>query len=469
LQSAAPAAHNPSTVATRKHKLWEGRFAAATAPIVEQFTASIGVDKRLAPYDIAGSIAHCRMLVARAIIPAPDGKRIVRGLTEIEREIADGTFRYDAADEDIHMAIERRLTEKIGPAGGRLHTARSRNDQVALDLRLFVRAEIGVILKHITAFQKALAAAARKHVRVIMPGYTHLQRAQPVLFAHHLLAYHEKLERDGERFADCRRRADVMPLGAGALAGTTFPIDPEQVARELRFARVANNSLDAVSDRDFIVELLAAAAILAAHLSRLAEEIILWSTAEFGFISLPDEFATGSSIMPQKKNPDVAELVRGKTGRVYGNLMAMLTILKGLPLSYNRDLQEDKVALFDTVDTVKGCLAVLTAMIPRLVVHADRMLEATTDGFVLATDVADYLVTKGVPFREAHHIVGQAVRRCLESGRRLEDIPLKEWRELSPAFASDVREWLSVEAAVARRTAGGGTAPVNVARRLRGL
>jgi argininosuccinate lyase len=456
-------------VATRKHKPWEGRFAAPTAPIVEQFTASIGVDKRLAPYDIAGSLAHCHMLVARGIIPAGDGKRICRGLAEIEQEILNDTFRYDAADEDIHMAIERRLTDKIGPAGGRLHTGRSRNDQVALDLRLFVRAEIGAILKSITAFQKALAGSARKHVKVVMPGYTHLQRAQPVLFAHHLLAYHEKLERDGERFADCRRRADVLPLGAGALGGTTFPIDPEQVARELRFARVATNSLDAVSERDFILEFLAAAAVLATHLSRLAEEIVLWSSAEFGFISLPDDFATGSSIMPQKKNPDVAELVRGKTGRVYGNLMAMLTIMKGLPLAYNRDLQEDKGPLFDTVDTVKGCLSVLTAMVPRLVVHADRMRDATVDGFLLATDVADYLVTKGVPFREAHHIVGAAVRRCIETNRRLEDVPLKEWRELSPAFAADLKDWLSIDAALARRAAGGGTAPTNVARRLRGL
>ena len=456
-------------MATRKHKLWEGRFVAATAPIVEQFTASIAVDKRLAPYDIAGSLAHCHMLVTRGIIPAADGKRICRGLAEIEQEIVQGAFRFDTADEDIHMAIERSLIEKIGPVGGRLHTARSRNDQVALDLRLFVRAEIGAILGLITSFQKALAAAARKHVKVVMPGYTHLQRAQPILFAHHLLAYHEKLERDSERFSDCRRRADVLPLGAGALAGTTFPIDPEQVARELRFARVSTNSIDAVSERDFIVELLAASAILATHLSRLAEEIILWSSSEFGFISLPDDFATGSSIMPQKKNPDVAELVRGKTGRVYGNLIAMLTILKGLPLAYNRDLQEDKVPLFDTVDTVKGCLAILTALIPRLVIHADRMREATVDGFLVATDVADYLVTKGIPFREAHHIVGLAVRRCIESGRRLEDISVKEWRELSPAFGPDLREWLSIDAAVARRTAGGGTAPVNVARRLRGL
>ena len=456
-------------MATRKSKPWEGRFATATAPIVEEFTASIHVDKRLAPYDIAGSIAHCHMLVACSIIPAGDGKKILKGLTEIEKEIVAGTFVFTPADEDIHMAIERRLIEKIGPAGGRLHTARSRNDQVALDLRLFVRAEIGAIMKSITAFQKALVGLARKHAKVVMPGYTHLQHAQPVLFAHHLLAYHEKLERDAERFADCRRRADVLPLGAGALAGTTFPIDPEQVARELRFARVANNSLDAVSERDFVVEFLAAGAILATHLSRLAEELVLWSSSEFGFITLPDDFATGSSIMPQKKNPDVAELVRGKTGRVYGNLMAMLTIMKALPLSYNRDLQEDKPPLFDTVDTVKGCLAVLTALLPRLTIHADRMQAATSEGYLLATDVADYLVTKGVPFREAHHIVGRAVRQCLAEKRALESLTEPEWHALSHHFGPDLHEWLSLDAALARRVAGGGTAPANVARRLRGL
>jgi len=456
-------------VPTRKSKPWEGRFASATAPIVEEFTASIQIDKRLAPYDLAGSLAHCHMLTACGIIPAADGKKIAKGLTEIEKEIAAGDFVYQQSDEDIHMAIERRLIEKIGPAGGRLHTARSRNDQVALDLRLFVRAEIGAIMKSITAFQKALVGLARKHQKVVMPGYTHLQHAQPVLFAHHLLAYHEKLERDGERFADCRRRADVMPLGAGALAGTTFPIDPEAVARELRFARVANNSLDAVSDRDFIIEFLAGGAITATHLSRLAEELVLWSSSEFGFITLPDDFATGSSIMPQKKNPDVAELVRGKTGRVYGNLMAMLTIMKALPLSYNRDLQEDKIPLFDTVDTVKGCLAVLTALLPRLTINAPRMLAATNEGFLLATDVADYLVTKGLPFREAHHVVGRAVRQCLEQNRPLEDLTPREWQELSKHFGPDLSEWLSLDAALARRVAGGGTAPANVARRLRGL
>ncbi len=453
----------------RKSKPWEGRFAAATAPIVEEFTASIQVDKRLAPYDIAGSLAHCHMLTACGIIPAADGKKIARGLAEIEKEIASGEFVYTQADEDIHMAIERRLIERIGPAGGRLHTARSRNDQVALDLRLFVRAEIGAIMKGITAFQKALVALARRHAKVVMPGYTHLQHAQPVLFAHHLLAYHDKLERDGERFADCRRRADVLPLGAGALAGTTFPIDPEQVARELRFAKVATNSLDAVSERDFVVEFLAAGAITATHLSRLAEELVLWSSSEFGFVTLPDDFATGSSIMPQKKNPDVAELVRGKTGRVYGNLMAMLTIMKALPLSYNRDLQEDKPPLFDTVDTVKGCLAVLTALLPRLTVNAERMQAATSEGYLLATDVADYLVTKGVPFREAHHIVGRAVRQCLAEHRTLESLSAREWHGLSKHFGPDLRDWLSQDAALARRVAGGGTAPANVARRLRGL
>jgi argininosuccinate lyase len=465
----APRSKDRTTVPTRKSKPWEGRFATATALIVEEFTASIHVDKRLAPYDIAGSLAHCHMLVACNIIPAGDGKKIIKGLTEIEKEIAAGEFTFSPSDEDIHMAIERRLIEKIGPAGGRLHTARSRNDQVALDLRLFVRAEIGAIMKSITAFQKALVALARKHAKVVMPGYTHLQHAQPVLFAHHLLAYHDKLERDGERFADCRRRADVLPLGAGALAGTTFPIDPEQVARELRFARVATNSLDAVSERDFIVEFLAAGAITATHLSRLAEELVLWSSSEFGFVTFPDDFATGSSIMPQKKNPDVAELVRGKTGRVYGNLMAMLTIMKALPLSYNRDLQEDKPPLFDTVDTVKGCLAVLTALLPRLTINADRMQASTADGFLLATDVADYLVTKGLPFREAHHVIGRAVRQCLTENRSLESLTKREWQELSKHFGPDLDEWLSQDAALARRVAGGGTAPANVARRLRGL
>ena len=456
-------------MATRKRKLWEGRFAAATAPIVEEFTASITVDKRLAPHDIAGSIAHCHMLVACGIVPAADGKRICKALPEIGDEIARGDFRFEPSDEDIHMAIERRLIEKIGPAGGRLHTARSRNDQVALDLRLFVRAEIGEILKHVTACKKALIALARKNAKVVMPGYTHLQRAQPVLFAHHLLAYHDKLERDAERLADCRRRADVMPLGAGALAGTTFPIDPRQVAHELRFARIASNSLDAVSERDFVIEFQAAAAILMTHLSRLAEEIVLWSSSEFDFVSLPDEFATGSSIMPQKKNPDVAELVRGKTGRVYGNLVAILTVMKGLPLAYNRDLQEDKPPLFDSVDTVKGCLAVMTALLPRLRVHGARMRAAAEDGYLLATDVADYLVTKGVPFREAHHLVGQAVRRCVKEGRGLQDLRAGEWRGISPHFGPDLRDWLSLEGALARRAAGGGTAPANVARRLRGL
>jgi argininosuccinate lyase len=300
-----------------------------------------------------------------------------------------------------------------------------------------------------------------------MPGYTHLQRAQPVLFAHHMLAYHAMLERDGDRLTDCRRRADVLPLGSGALAGTTFPIDPTQVARELRFARITTNSLDAVSDRDFIIELLAGCSILAMHLSRLAEEIVLWSSTEFGFISLPDEYATGSSIMPQKKNPDVAELVRAKTGRAYGNLMALLTVLKGLPLAYNRDLQEDKIPLFETVDSIKSCLGVFTGLVPRLTIHADSMRTAAGDPFLLATDVADYLVTKGVPFREAHGIVGKAVQDCIREERSLESLTLAEWRKLSDAFGPDFRDWLTIDAALARRTAGGGTAPANVARRLR--
>ncbi len=452
---------------TKPAKPWQGRFAAATAPIVEEFTASISFDQRLAPYDIAGSLAHCRMLASCGIIPTADSKRICRALEDIGKEITAGSFKFSSRDEDIHMAIERRLIEKIGATGGRLHTARSRNDQVALDLRMFVREEIGAILKQITGFQKSLVRLARKNVRVVMPGYTHLQRAQPVLFAHHLLAYHAMLERDGERLTDCRRRTDVLPLGSGALAGTTFPIDPSQVARELRFTRISSNSLDAVSDRDFIVEMLAGCSLLAMHLSRLAEELVLWSSSEFGFVTFPDEFATGSSIMPQKKNPDVAELVRGKTGRTYGNLFAVLTVLKGLPLAYNRDLQEDKPPLFDTVDSIKGCLGVLTDLIPRLTVNADTMRAAAGDPFLLATDVADYLVTKGLPFRDAHRVVGQAVRQCLREGRSLQSLNLAEWRNLSDSFGRDFREWLTIEAALARRAAGGGTAPANVARRLR--
>ncbi len=365
------------------------------------------------------------------------------------------------------MAVERRLIEKVGKIGGKLHTARSRNDQVALDLRLYVRDAVDGLRQRLRALQRALATVGRRHIDVIMPGYTHLQPAQPVLFAHHLLAYAEMFARDDSRLADCRKRTNVLPLGSGALAGTTFPIDRAYVARQLGFPAISQNSLDAVSDRDFAVELLAAAAVLAMHLSRLADELVLWSSQQFGFIEFPDAFATGSSMMPQKKNPDVAELVRGKSGRVYGNLLALLTVLKGLPLAYNRDLQEDKAPVFDTVDTVGAALDILTELMPRLHVRGDRMREAAAAGYTLATELADYLASKGVPFREAHGIVGAVVRAAIEARRPLEEFTVTELKRFSPLFGRDVRRWLRLESAVARRAAPGGTAPANVKRRLR--
>jgi argininosuccinate lyase len=455
----------PTTV----RKAWSGRFAGRTHPLVEEFSTSLPVDKRLYAYDIAGSIAHCRMLAKQRIISRSAADRIVRALGQIRAEMDTGRFRWMPSDEDIHMAVERRLIEKIGPAGGQLHTARSRNDQVALDVRLYLRDQIDLLGADLKRLQKSLASLARRHRKAIMPGYTHLQPAQPVLFAHHLLAYIEMLERDRSRFADCRVRADVMPLGSGALAGTTFPIDPHFVARQLDFGRVSQNSMDAVGSRDVLAEFAAAGAIVGVHLSRLGEELVLWSSQEFGFIGLPDAFATGSSMMPQKKNPDVAELVRGKSGRLLGNLVALLVMQKGLPLAYNRDLQEDKGALFDTVDTLRSSLAVLTAMIPELAVHEKRMREAAEKGFTLATELADYLATRGVPFRQAHEVVGHIVRHCLESSLALADLDLADLRRFSARFGEDVFRWLTPEAAVARRRAPGGTAPENVARRLREL
>jgi argininosuccinate lyase len=365
------------------------------------------------------------------------------------------------------MAVERRLIEKIGGVGGKLHTARSRNDQVALDLRLFLREEIAAICAGLDRLRHAFATLAARHADVILPGYTHLQPAQPVLFGHHCLAYAEMLARDAGRFDDCRSRLDVLPLGSGALAGTTFPIDRPYVARRLGFRAVSANSMDAVSDRDFAAEFLAAGAILGMHLSRLAEDLILWSSQEFGFVELPDAFTTGSSIMPQKKNPDVAELIRGKTGRLYGNLMALLTTLKGLPMTYNRDLQEDKEPVFDSVDTIRSSLAILSALLPHLRVRRERMGAAATAGFTLATELADYLATKGMPFRDAHGVVGAIVRHCLAVGRGLEQLTLPELRRFSPLFGIDVKKWLSAAAAVRRRRAVGGTSPANVRRQLR--
>ena len=416
-----------------------------------------------------GSIAHAKMLAKQRIIPAGDARKIIRGLQTIQREIDGRKFQFSQADEDIHMNIERRLTELIGPAGGKLHTARSRNDQVALDMRLFLRDEVGLIVDGLHALGQELARAASKHLDVIMPGYTHLQRAQPVLFSHHLLAYFDMFERDGERFNECLTRINVLPLGSGALAGTTFPIDRAYVAKLLGFPRVSKNSIDAVSDRDFLLEFLASSSILFVHLSRLAEEFVLWSTQEFGFVELPDGYCTGSSMMPQKKNPDVPELIRGKTGRVFGHLQALLTIMKGLPLAYNRDLQEDKIPLFDTVDTVKACVKIMGEVIAGMKVRRERMLSAVQDGFMNATDLADYLVERALPFRAAHAVAGKVVQFCLTHGKRIEELTLVELKRFSDKFEKNVYKYLSVEAAVERRRAVGGTARGNVVRRLREL
>jgi argininosuccinate lyase len=438
-----------------------------THPLVEAFTTSFPVDRRLYPYDIEGSMAHCTMLGRQGIIPRREAARINRALREIRREFDRNVFRSLPSDEDVHMAIERRLIEKVGAVGGKLHTARSRNDQVALDLRLFLRAETEALRAQLRRLRRSLATLARRHEDVVMPGYTHLQPAQPVLFAHHCMAYAEMLARDDERLASCLTRINILPLGAGALGGTTFSIDRRYVARRLRFPRVSENSMDAVSDRDFAVEFLSAAAIVGMHLSRFAEDLVLWASQEFGFVELPDAFATGSSIMPQKKNPDVAELVRGKTGRLYGNLLNLLTVLKGLPLTYNRDLQEDKQPVFDSVDTLQAALAVFTAMLPQLRVRRERMQAASTAGFTLATELADYLSTKGVPFRTAHGIVGRIVRDCIARNIDLQQMSWKDLRAFSPHFGRDAVAWLRPTAAVRRRRASGGTAPANVRRQIR--
>jgi argininosuccinate lyase len=453
----------------KKAKLWGGRFAAATAASVEAFTASVAVDRRLYRHDIMGSIAHAKMLAKQRIISRRDASKIVAGLRAIQGEIENGRFVFSEADEDIHMNIERRLTERIGGAGGKLHTARSRNDQVALDMRLFLRDEIGLIIDALGALRHQLAKAARKYLDAIMPGYTHLQRAQPVLFSHHLLAYVDMFERDVKRFTDCLERVNVLPLGSGALAGTTFPIDRAYVAKLLGFPRISTNSIDAVSDRDFLLEFVAASSILFVHLSRLADEFVLWSSQEFGFIELPEGYCTGSSMMPQKKNPDVPELIRGKSGRVFGHLQALLTIMKGLPLAYNRDLQEDKLPLFDTVDTVKASVKIMSEIVAGVKVQRERMHSAVQDGFMNATDIADYLVERGVPFRAAHGIAGEIVQFCLAHDKRIEDLMLPELKRFSEKFEKSVYRYLSAEAVVARRQVLGGTSRQNVMRRLKEL
>ena len=447
-------------------KAWAGRFGEETDRLVEAFTSSIQFDQRLYPWDIQGSLAHCRALQRAGILTVTEAKTLMRGLEQVKAELDRKRFRFDPGDEDIHMAIERRLTELVGPVGGKLHTGRSRNDQVATDLRLYVRDSLTGLRGRVEALQCAFVSQARTNLGVVMPGYTHLQRAQPVLVSHHWLAYVEMLERDKGRLADALARLNVMPLGVGALAGTNYPLDRQYEAQLLSFPAVSQNSLDAVSDRDFVVEILAALAVLMMHLSRLSEELILWASQEFRFVDLPDRFCTGSSMMPQKKNPDVPELVRGKTGRVYGHLMGVLTTLKGLPLSYNRDLQEDKEALFDGLDTAHASVEVLTELMRGLRVNRPVVEQAAEVGGMLATELADYLVLKGIPFRETHAIVGQVVRYCLEKRRELADLSLGELKRFAKQFESDVTERLTVRGAIDRKNQIGGTSRQAVTSRL---
>jgi len=442
-----------------------GRFNKPLDEAAVGYTSSLPFDRRLYPYDIRGSIAHARMLARQGILSPDEAEAIQQGLNTILHEIEQGEFEFKPEMEDIHMAVEARLFQLIGDTAGRLHTARSRNDQVALDMRLFTTDAISEPIARIRQLQQSLVGLAEDNADVIMPGYTHLQPAQPVLFAHHLLAYFEMLQRDVERFDDARKRSDVMPLGSGALAGVAYDIDREFVARELGFSQTSNNSLDAVSDRDFVIEYLAAAAVGMMHLSRLAEELILWSSAEFDFIELDDAFATGSSLMPQKKNPDVAELCRGKTGRVYGHLMAMLTTMKALPLAYNRDLQEDKEGLFDTVDTLLASLEVFSGMVKSLKIKAENMERSAGRGYILATDLADYLGARGETFRAAHGIIARLISYAAEKGKPLGQLELEEYRRFSSLFDDSVFSVTAVSS-VAARDVKGGTAPQQVAQAL---
>jgi argininosuccinate lyase len=439
-------------------KLWGGRFQKTTDALVEDFHSSITFDCRLYRQDIKGSIAHAVMLGKQGIIAARETEEIVTGLKEVLADIEAGRVKFTSQDEDIHMKVERLLTEKIGPAGKKLHTARSRNDQVALDVRMYLKDEIMEIKGLIKELIKVLVTVAKDNLDTYMPGYTHLQKAQPVTLAHHLLAYCQMFSRDIGRLEDCFSRADVLPLGSGALAGTTFPIDREQVAKELGFAAVSDNSLDGVSDRDFAIEFLGAASIIMMHLSRFCEELIIWSTDEFKFVEMDDAYSTGSSIMPQKKNPDVAELIRGKTGRVYGSLLTLLTVMKSLPLAYNKDMQEDKEALFDGIDTVKKSLLVFAPMVKTMRINREAMARGAKRGFTNATDAADYLAKKGVSFREAHDIVGKMVYYCLENQKSLEELTLEEYRQHSPVFAEDIFPAISLETCVNQRKVTGGPA-----------
>jgi len=445
-------------------KPWAGRFTEATDAFVEAFTASVSFDKRLARHDIEGSKAHARMLAAIGVLTDDECSLISQGLDAIAAEIERGAFEWSVQLEDVHMNIEARLTQRIGEVGKKLHTGRSRNDQVATDIRLYLRDEVDTIGHLIRRLQDALLDLAEAEADTIMPGFTHLQVAQPVSFGHHLLAWFEMLERDHERLGDCRKRINVMPLGAAALAGTTFPLDRALTARLLGFDRPAANSLDAVSDRDFAIEFTACASLIMMHLSRFAEELILWTSAQFGFVDLPDAFCTGSSIMPQKKNPDVPELVRGKSGRVFGHLVGLLTLMKGQPLAYNKDNQEDKEPLFDAVDTVRDCLRAFADMVPNLQPRREAMRRAALQGYATATDLADYLVRKGMPFRDAHEVVGKAVRLGVDTGRDLSELGLEELRRLSPDIGADVFAVLTLEGSLQARNHLGGTAPDQVRR-----
>ena len=443
-------------------KPWGGRFSEPTDAFVERFTASVNFDKRMYFVDIAGSIAHATMLETAGILTAEELSQIVNGLEAIRDDIEAGKFTWSVSLEDVHMNIEAALTERIGATGKKLHTGRSRNDQVATDIRLYVREEIDQVCILIRALQNGILGLAEREASTIMPGFTHLQTAQPVSFGHHLMAWFEMLERDYGRMKDCRVRLNVSPLGAAALAGTTFPIDRALTAKLLDFDRPSENSLDSVSDRDFAIEMCAAASLIMTHLSRFSEELVLWTSSQFDFIDLPDRFCTGSSIMPQKKNPDVPELVRGKTGRVNGNLISLLTLMKGQPLAYNKDNQEDKEPLFDTLDTIKDCLKAYADMVPAITAKKDNMRNAALQGFATATDLADYLVNKGIPFRDAHEVVGKSVAYCIEQGNDLSDLSLEEFHKFSKEISNDVFKVLTLEGSINARNHIGGTAPAQV-------
>ncbi len=450
-------------------KLWSGRFAQETNALVDEFNASIAFDARLYRHDIRGSIAHAAVLEKAGVLTQKEARRIIAGLKAVEKGIASGALNFSSGMEDVHMAVEAALTGKIGPLGGKLHTGRSRNDQVALDERLFLKDELYAIISLLHEFKTAVVETAERGARCVMPGYTHLQRAQPVLFAHHMLAYYEMFKRDTGRLLDCLERTDEMPLGSGALAGSPYPLDRRYAAKLLGFSRITENSIDAVSDRDFILEFLSAASILMTHLSRLSEELVIWSSQEFGFIEISDAFSTGSSIMPQKKNPDVAELTRGKTGRVYGNLVSLLTVMKALPLAYNKDMQEDKAPLFDTVDTVKTVLRVFAPMLRQMKINALTMSDATDAGFLNATDAADYLVKKGMPFRQAHNVAGRIVAHCIKNKKTLKDLAMDEWKGFSVLFDSGIKEAVQIQNSINGRKVHGGTAVKTVSARLKAV